>query len=245
VKKILLGVSTVGVRKNRLEESLAEVVELGLTEIGVFMTGVAVPEREEAYRLIRRFLVGHTVRVPFVHARTDMKEEEYRFFEDELGTEWFNIHPLREWPLHYTYSKRLNGKILIENIEGGLTDEDLEGFGGICLDLSHLENYKYRLQTNVYRSIDTVLRSHPIRANHISAVYDTSHYDEYTKAQDFAVHFAEDLSNLDYVKRFPAEYFAPLVVLELQNSLIEQLALARHLSALTGIAVAGVAAPAQ
>ena len=40
---------------------------------------------------------------------------------------------------------------------------------------------------------------------------------------NYASHYLEDLSELDYLKKYPANYFSDFIAIELENSIKEQL----------------------
>jgi len=191
---------------------------LGIDRLSVFLTGLEADARQECYRLLHERRRSGRFEIPFVHARHDMAPDEYRMFMAEFGTERFNLHPVRKTPLPETgLPHNLRQLIYIENV-GKLLESDLEGFAGICVDVSHLEITR-RVYPDYYPTLCALIESYPIGANHVSAYSDVSG----GEGRDDK-HLYESLSEFDYLRRYPLGYFGRYVAMELNNPLSEQLA---------------------
>lgn len=168
--------------------------------------------------------------IPFVHLKqNDMPPEELDYLIKDYGTKIFCVHPQSEYPFIYDYSRYKN-KICLENTFGAFDEEELKDFAGICLDLSHLENNRLLNKEDFEKSVKC-LRRYPLIANHISAVKQNPLKDESGKYH-YSCHYLENLSQLDYLKRYPLSYFAPFIAIELENSLKEQLTVRDYLTEL-------------
>lgn len=204
-------------------QTVADLAKLGVTEFALFLTGVdAESERWQILKEIKATIPD--AKILFVHLRPDVTPKEIDFLIDEFGTELFNLHPLREYPLVYDYD-RFKSQILIENSgpanRDGLKPSDVDSFGGICLDLSHLKNSEL-LFPSVYKITVETMSKLPVLANHISAISDEPiHYPNHRTCYD--QHRFNDLSQFDYLKQFPKQYFGQYLALELMNPISEQL----------------------
>jgi len=155
--------------------------------------------------------------IPFVHARSDMSDDEYYFLQGEFGTEAFNLHPVRDYPLLYPLSKSVKSKIYVENatlLGGDLLATDLEGYAGICFDLSHCEDERLRDSKAYDHFLDLALKFE-IGANHISSIPKTHLGDlgpEYRSQ-----HFFSNLEAFDYLRNYSANFIGPYCAIELED----------------------------
>ena len=96
MKTLLPSITTT--RGSSWQSQLAEVCELGLTQVAVFPTCMDYKQRKDFYEQLES-IAG--LRIPFVHARNDMGAVEYRYFVVRFGTEYFNLHPRRHFTDDY------------------------------------------------------------------------------------------------------------------------------------------------
>lgn len=199
---------------------IKEVKELGLKEIGLFLTSVNLKERGELFALLKNTEIE---KIPFVHLRSDSKKDEIDYLIKNYHTEVFNIHTKREFPYFPDY-KDYRKMIYIENVYEPLDEKELREFAGICLDFSHLENSRF-FYPILYKHNINMIEKYGCGCNHISPSKDTSILSrrgvKYPKNQH--PHFLKALSELDYLKNYPAEYFGKFSALEMENSIKEQL----------------------
>lgn len=214
-RKILVSVTTT--KDADWHSQIRGADELGLKEVALFLSCLEQDERKDLYQLLEKSKIKS---IPFVHLRNDMELWELDYFVKNFGTKLFNIHSQTEFPWLYDYSK-YKDIICIENVHRCWNKEEAKFPGGLCLDISHLEDdrllYKKRFEHN-----SKILEKYPIGCNHISAIQKVTHIIE----KGFAVyssHFFKNLSEFDYLKRYPLKYFSSIIALELENSIKEQL----------------------
>jgi len=213
--KILPTITTIN--KKLWRNKIEEVKNLKLKEVFIFLTGLDEKERKEFYKLLKKTEVK---KIPFVHIRSDMKLSELDYLVENYQTEVFNIHTEEQYPLLYDYGKYKN-IISIENKTGfRLKEEEIKNYAGICLDFAHLENIKLTNE-KAYQHDVKVLEKYPIKCNHISAIKKHPYLQK--GRVNYASHYLEDLSELDYLKKYPANYFSSFMAIELENSIEEQL----------------------
>lgn len=215
MRKVLLGVTTT--YGSDWKAKMKEIKKLGLKEVAFFVTCLDKEQRKEYYDLAKE--TG--VKAPFVHLRSDVDNEEIEYLMETFETKVFNLHTEREFPLDNDISK-YKEKIYIENIFFGLLEEEVKSFGGICLDVSHLEEDRLSRPKIFKHNIEIIERSF-IGCNHISAITKEVRFDEEEKVYRHDRHYLEDLSELDYLKKYPFSYFSDYVAIELENTLTEQL----------------------
>lgn len=222
-RKILLAITTLS---SNWKEKLKEIDKLNIKKAAAFLTGLAKEERRSFYDRIKK---TNLKEVPFVHIRSDMEEKELEFFIKNYNTRVFNIHTPREYPLEYDYSKHKD-KIYIENTYTVFTKKELNEFSGICLDLSHLENDR-RTNKKKYKKTIQFLENFKIGCNHISAVREKPHINETGEVEKerYDVHSLNELSELNYIKNYPLDYFSEFIAIELENSLKEQLEVKKYI----------------
>lgn len=197
-----------------------EVGELGLSEVSLFLTCLNFKERQEMYSLLKTTKIQ---RIPFAHIRTDMTKSELDYLIKNYGTQAFNIHTKREFPYPENCEK-YKKMIYIENTYFPLDKEELREFGGICLDLSHLESDRlFRPET--YRHNINLIDEFGCGCNHIGPAKKSSSLNK--KVEDYPRerhhHTLKKLSELDYLKKYPKKYFGKFASLEMENSIGEQL----------------------
>lgn len=212
---------------------LGEIVSLQIRSFGIFVTGLNTTERAEFFDLLLKAKNLFHFTIPFCHAVSSMRDSEFRFLTKEFGTQWFNLHPLSQYPLEHELSLTVRQKICIENADftRRLTVEDCAGFNGLCLDLSHLQDTRTSLP-EIYESIIKLTETIPVRANHISGFSSTiqSTHERYGKTyHHYSDHFASKLSEFDYVHTLPSITHATVAALELEIPIVQQLAIVQRL----------------
>jgi len=228
-KKILPSLTTItpGEWKNKVRE----IDELGLKEIALFPTCLKYEERQELYKLLEKTKLDS---IPHVHLRAeDMDTIELDYLVEKFRTEVFNIHARPGTVDFLKQNEKYKNQIFIENLS---TDDNfleaLEYCGGICLDLSHWENFGFMEKRRWYAELPALLRKYKIGCNHISAIKAEKehHYDELSQ-QDFYnydSHNLTDLTELDYVKKYK-DYLADIISIELEDTLKRQLEVKKYL----------------
>ena len=203
------------------QKMVAAVRRFRLTEISLFLTGADIQERKKIYQALEKTSVRF---IPHVHARHDMlKEHEFDYLIKRFGTKAFTMH--------FQYLKHFNNfknrkKIFVENngYQSKIRDLDvIKKFGGLAIDLSHLEINRRQVNNNFFIAQEGVEDYHyKIGCNHLSAV----------KASGRHWHGVENFSELEYVTNIPQKYFSPYICLELINPIRQQLVFRRQLARL-------------
>lgn len=198
-----------------------EVQELGLKEVSFFLTCLNPKERQEFYLLLKNSKIE---RIPFVHIKSDVSKDELDYLIKNYQTEAFNTHTKREYPYHPNY-KEYSKMTYIENTYEPFDEKELKEFAGICLDLSHLENSRL-FRPSLYKHNVKVVEKYGCGCNHIGPTKNFSIFDKTGTVKyprEKHPHTLEKLSELDYLKQYPARYFGKFIALEMENSIKEQL----------------------
>lgn len=198
------------------QKMLADTQKLKLKKISLFLTGATPKERKEIFK---KLLETNIQEIPHVHARHDMKEEEYDFLVEHYKTKAFT--------LHYQYLSNVKNskhkkKIFVENncgAHGVKNIKALSQVGGTCIDLSHLAEFKIHRQKEYQVAVDMV-ENYKVGCNHLSAV----------KKDGMSWHKVSNISELDYVAEIPKKYFSKYINLELANSIEEQLKFKKYIA---------------
>lgn len=199
-------------------QKLKAAEKLGLEEVCFFTTCLDFDQRKEFYR----FLQNSTIkRIPLVHLRNDMELWELDLFVKNFQTEAFNHHSISEYQILNDWSK-YRKIIYLENTFFTYKEEEICQFGGICIDFAHLEDSR-RQRPQVYKEEIGIIKKYPCGCAHISAIKERVYKDRYSKRTTFDHHTFRDLSEFDYLKNYPAEFFPSVIALELENTLEEQL----------------------
>lgn len=206
-------------------EKIREADLLGIAEVCLFPTVLELKGREALYKFLEKSAIR---KIPLVHLRSDMEIWELDFFVKNFKTEVFNIHSPRDHPFLYDHAK-YRKQIYIENtLPSPFEEEEVRNFAGICIDFAHLEDSRLGEPADYHHNIQMIERF-PCGCAHISAVRKTPGYGHGVKRKVYNFHYLKKLSELDYLKRYPRSYFPPVIALELENSLAEQLKIRDHL----------------
>ncbi len=197
-------------------EKIKEIDELGLKEVAIFPTCLQKKQRQEMYSLLENSSVKE---IPFCHIRTDMDFGELDWLIKNYKTKVFNLHSEKEYKYFFDYSK-YKEIIYLEN-NSVFSEEELKKWAGICLDFSHLEDFRLT-EKDRFVSLTEVIKKYPIGCNHISAISSEPHI-ENNGHRVFSEHFFKDFLNFDYLKNYPKEFFSNYCAIEVENSLKEQL----------------------
>jgi len=214
-RKILPSITTID--KSLWRNKIEELRKLKFKEVFLFLSSLIKKDRKELYELLKQTDIE---KIPLVHLKSDMELWELDYLVKNYKTEVFNIHTQREHPLLHDFSK-YKDIIYIENTILPLDEREIKDFAGICLDLSHLEGSRV-MRRDVYENDIKLIKKYPIGCNHISGINESSFSSEDANPA-YDDHFISDLSEFDYLKKYPKEYFSPFIAIELENSIGEQL----------------------
>ncbi|MDO8503067.1 MAG: hypothetical protein Q7S60_00045 [bacterium] len=226
IKKILVSVTTT--RTSDWKGKIKEIKELGLKEIAIFPTCLSGSQRKELYLLLEASGVKS---IPYCHLRNDMKVEELDYLTEKYNVQAFSTHMGVEYPFLYDWSK-YEKIVYIENVFHTLDEKEINDFGGICLDISHLENDRIFSPEKFRRNVEIIEKKY-IGANHVSSVKNFSKIDE-MGAVRYDCHNFQELSEFDYLKRYPLSYFSSFIAIEAENSIKEQLKAREYIINLLG-----------
>ena len=219
-RKILPTITTI--TPSAWRSKIAEAKKLGLKEVAVFPTCLKLAERKELYKLLKESGIE---KIPFVHLRSDMELWELDYLIQEWGTEVFNTHTQREFSIPADWQKH-KGLIYIENTYEPFDEEEVKRFAGVCLDFSHLENAR-QFYPDVYRHNVEIIEKYPCGCNHVGPARNFPFLDKATLKPDYrhphSSHLLKDVSELDYLKNYPKNYFSPFLAVEIENDLATQL----------------------
>jgi hypothetical protein len=224
IPKILISITTTEGSNWRSKPKEAD--DLGIKELAMFVTCLDLSERQELYDLL---LAHHINRVPFAHVKGDMPLKELEFLHNTFGTEVFNIHDPAQYIAPYYYGT-FSSRIGVENTIVPLQEKTLRKFGGICLDISHMENDRINNKKRYDHNLP-ILKRYPVLMNHISAIKLETKTNEDVGEQRNDSHVLNNLSEVDYVKNWQ-NFFSPYMAIELENSLSKQLEVKSYLEKL-------------
>lgn len=205
------------------EKKLEEIKALKLDKVCVFFTGLNFEQRKNLFLELAKTEIKE---IPFAHIKNDMKEEELDFLIKKYKTKRFNLHSFQEHAPLYDYSK-YKDLIYIENVYIAFEEEEIKKWAGICLDFSHLENDRLS-RPEIYEKNMEILKKNKIGCNHISAIKDKSSLNEdgYNRYDD---HFANNLSEFDYLKKYDRNLFSDFCAIELNNEICFQIEVIEYL----------------
>jgi len=224
--KIYLGLTTIWGSDWR--EKIREIDSLGISELALFPTVLEPEERKEFYNLLKKSTLK---KAPFVHLRTDMERWEIDFFIERYGAEVFNIHPGSEAIEFLKMNNDLNSMIYTENcLDMSNYEKTLALSAGICLDISHYEDFAIRQNTPGQEKFKELLNEYTVGCSHLSAIKEKK-YKALTHGEELLVyesHTLDNFSEMEYIKQHK-QYLGKYSAIELSNSLKEQIKIKEYL----------------
>lgn len=227
-KQILLGLTTT--KHSDWRDKVEEIKQFNLTEVALLPTGLMPAQRQVLYKLLEETSLQS---IPYVHLRDDFTATEVEYLVERFKVKAFSCHAD---PLGYALLDRLpkyNSLIYVENFADEKTNKLFtpqkfkeHQVSGICLDLAHLEESR-RSSKNHYKRLVAMAEANKIGVTHISGVKSSVIYKFFNKT--YGDHSLDSLNDLNYLKALPDRYFAPIVVIELENSFMEQLEIKKFL----------------
>jgi hypothetical protein len=195
-------------------QRLREVRALKLKEIALFLTGIEPAERKKLYAGLEQTAVR---KIPHIHLRHNVSEEEIEYLVKRYGTRAFTIH--YDSADHFLKSK-YRRMFFVENNwrEFGIKKFPMiKNFGGICIDLSHLLII-HETEPGNHRSTIKAIKKYRIGCNHVSDI----------RPDHSSHHYVSKKTDLDYLKFFPRNYFSRYICLEMGNPIRQQLELKKY-----------------
>lgn len=227
-KKLLYGLTTTA--KSNWRDKINEIKDLGIKELALLPTMLNSKERQEMYSLLEATPLEA---IPYCHLRDDFLEQELEYLMTHYKTKIFSIHADNAgYALHNRLAKYA-AMIAVENppMTKAEIHFDKESFAahqviGICLDLAHYQTVK-NFDKKSIKKLDEMLASFPIMLNHIGPFHANAMTKLFKKLD--VSHYAENLTDFDYLKDLPAKLFGDLIVMELENSFVEQQEIKKYL----------------
>jgi len=226
-KKILVSITTT----SNWPEKVKEIDELELKEVAIFPTTLILRGRKMLYGLLEKTKL---VSIPHAHLRDDYESWELDYLTRKYKTEVFNIHPTKAAVEFIKNNRNYKDRIFLENliVIPDNFSEILNQGGGVCLDLSHWEDFGVLQKGISYRNFEKILKIYKIGGNHISAIrqrkYEYCDLIEKINSIRYNDHYLRKLSELGYVKKYKS-YLADIISIELENPLREQLKVKKYL----------------
>jgi len=211
--------SIVSTRGASWEDQIKEVQKLNLQEVCLFLTCLKYDQRQKLYTLLAKTSVKT---IPLLHLRSDMTLEEIDFLADNYKISAINIHSRKLYPFSFDLAtSKYKNQIFVENTVRPLDENEINKFGGICVDYSHLEDNKKQKNSIYYQWIDA-MQKYPLGCGHIAAFKDKK-IDFGNGYISYSAHKLDKLSEMDYLTSIDPKLFASILALELENSISEQL----------------------
>jgi hypothetical protein len=215
-RQLLVTITTVS---SDWRDKINEVNNLGLTKVALFLTGLAYQKipKKTFFDLIDNSCIKE---VPFAHICETTSPEDIEFLKRRFNTRIFNHHSESEFPLEYDLSKYKKEIYLETLFKYSLKEDEVKKFAGICIDVSHMEIAKVK-NLKVFEENSKIIEKFKVGCNHISA-YKENAIEKASKIKKSSHYFTE-LSQFDYLLKYPNHYYSNMMALELENTIEDQL----------------------
>ncbi|MCX6792603.1 MAG: hypothetical protein NTY12_01120 [Candidatus Falkowbacteria bacterium] len=225
-KKIL--VSLIVSANLNWREDISKLKDLGINELALFVESFTLDQRKELYRLLES---SGIVSIPYVQISNNFEEGELDYFITNHGTQVFGLALNNSTFSFISTLTKFASLVAPENPTEDkyvnlFTDESLShsNVSGVCLDIMTLE-YDRLFYKKKYQSAIHALDHHPLLATQIGPVPESW----LKKSLRLKSRRLTTLTDLHYLKNIPKTYLADLLVLDLKNSLEEQLEIKAYL----------------
>lgn len=201
---------------NECQSKLEEINRLKIKTAAVFLSYLFKKQRDNLYSLL---LKSSLQSIPFVHLRGDTDKKDIKFFAENFGTKYFNIHEaefkiLDKW-------KGLWNRLYLEMDYDSEIPKNVKAqkIGGFCVDLSH---FKAALALGSDEAYYIFTKKHDIKiaCNHLNG---------YSPANVCDLHTIASLKDFDYLTTLPKYVFGDVIALEVRNSIKEQIQFKKYL----------------
>lgn len=215
--EILVGIT--GRNLEEFKDKLEEVDALKIKRVSIFLEFFNKDKRKKLYKALKKSGIKE---IPFVHARHDMKVEEYMFLIKTFKTRYFNLHINAFELIEKNKLKWIKRKILFEHSYCDTIKEKLnmKDLGGFCIDLSHFKAAEQR-QTNEFKFV--------VSHKQNSKLFIANHLNGYDPVEKKGMHFIKDKKDFEYLRTLPKFVFGKYIALEMFNSIKEQLEFKEYL----------------
>ena len=221
-KQILLGLTTTA--HSDWRDKVEEIKQFNLKEVALLPTALMPAERQALYKLLEATSLES---IPYVHLRDDFNLAEVEYLVERFKVKAFSCHADEKGYAMLDKLPKYNSLIYVENFASESRDKFFtpqkfkeHQVSGICLDLAHLEEARRSSKLH-YKRIVTMTETNKIGVTHVSGIKSSVVFKFFNKT--YVDHSLDSLNDLKYLKDYPAPYFAPIIVLELENSFMEQL----------------------
>lgn len=213
-KRVYLGIT--GATNVDWQSKLKEINRLKIDAVAVFLSRFDKKERDNLYRMLLKSSIS---KVPFVHLRDDTNADDIKFFIDNFGTHYFNIHEehfgsLTQWQGYWD-------KLYLEmNFDSQIAkDVKVRQIGGFCVDLAHFKSAIARGSEEAYYVF--------VRKNKIK--FACNHLNGFSPKTNSDLHTITSLKDFDYLTTLPKYIFGDIIAIEVENSIREQIKFKEYL----------------
>lgn len=203
-------ISVTGEKHADMQSKFETINSLKIKEAALFWECHSFKKREHLYPLL---LKSSLRKVPFLHIREDVTQDEIKFFRERYQTVYFNIHEdhfklLLNWKNYWKYL------YLEMNFDGEIAkDVKVRRIGGFCVDLAHFKSAIAR----------GTREAHYVISNKDKISFSCNHLGGYDELLLKDMHYADSLRRFDYLTTLPKFVFGRVIALEIDNSIEEQL----------------------
>lgn len=216
-KNILISIT--GRDANDCIDKISEINSLGIAEAGLFLELLDKEQRQLVYN---NLLESGITRIPLVHIRHDMTEEELKFLKDKFQSKYFTIHEINFQRNDILKWKSFEKSLFLEmNFDNFVSKKvTVESIGGFCVDLAHFKVGMEMLNKDfdyVYTRKD------------MPKYFACNHLNGWDSEKNVDIHTIKSLNDFDYLKTMPDFLFGKCIALEVFNSIEEQLEFKQYL----------------
>jgi hypothetical protein len=217
-EKILLSIT--GNKDEHYLDKMREIKERNINRVALFLECFSLDQRKNIYSELKKSKIKE---IPLVHIRDDMDRNELEVLFDNYKSTYFTIHEnhfdvLSKWS---GFERNLFLEMSTDNIVA--ENVDVDKIGGFCVDLAHYQKQKDKKTVDYDYVYNRRNEKNLFRCNHLSG---------YSLEEMTDLHWVNNESDFDYLKKMPRFVFGDCMAIEINNSIEDQLKFRKHISKL-------------
>ena len=210
-------------------KKIKEADNLNLKKLCVFFSPLNSEERKKFYRELEKSNIEEII---FAHIRGDFTKDEIYYLKKRFKTKLFNLHSTNHHPILYKLED-LKKEIYIENTVCEFSEDEIENYAGLCLDISHLESDRLTKDKR-YKYFKKILKEVDCGCGHASAIKKEKTHCPVVGNQRYDEHIFNKMGDFDYLLRYK-NILPKTIALEVENTLEEQLKAIKYINKLLKI----------
>jgi|GEM_PF-2401546 len=227
-KQILLGLTTTGISQWR--DKVSEIKQLNIAQAALLPTALKQAERQNLYRLLEE---SGLATLPCVQLAADSTVEEIDYLVSRFKTQALTCYADTAGYALLDRLPKYNSMIFVENFASETADKLFSAdyfakhqVSGLCVNLANLAELG-RTAKRHHKTVSAFMNKYPVKVSVVSGVKTSVWFKMFNKT--YVDRSLDSLNDLAYLKQTAVNYLGRWVVMDLENSFLEQVEIKKFL----------------